>query len=144
MPSPPSSACPPSCSTLARATRGGSPRKGVPFRADAHAFLASLCLSCSHLLLVLLLLPLWLLPLRRASSSSGGLSLSHSATSSSTTSLRNSWVLDSKEKLTEEGFNESGVRWVPLGSVLLTSRASIGYVAIAGTQLTTNQGFASF
>src|SRR5713226_9636312 len=93
MPSPPSSACPPSCSTLARATRGGSPRKGVPFRADAHAFLASLCLSYSHLLLVLLLLPLWLLPLRRASSSSGSLSLSHSARSSSTTSLRNSWEL---------------------------------------------------
>lgn len=51
---------------------------------------------------------------------------------------------DSKEKLTVDGFNESGVRWVPIGSVLLTSRASIGYVAIAGTQLTTNQGFASF
>lgn len=53
-------------------------------------------------------------------------------------------ISDSKEKLTEEGFNESGVRWIPTGSVLLTSRASIGYVAIAGTRLTTNQGFASF
>jgi type I restriction enzyme S subunit len=53
-------------------------------------------------------------------------------------------ISDSREKLTEDGFNESGVRWIPKGSVLLTSRASIGYVAIAGTQLTTNQGFASF
>lgn len=53
-------------------------------------------------------------------------------------------ISDSKEKITEEGFKESGVRWIPEGSVLLTSRASIGYVGIAGTQLTTNQGFASF
>ncbi|MBX5458156.1 MAG: restriction endonuclease subunit S, partial [Thermogemmatispora sp.] len=41
-------------------------------------------------------------------------------------------------------FNSCGVRWVPEGSVLLTSRASIGHVAIAGVRLTTNQGFASF
>ncbi len=40
MPSAPSSACPPSCRALARTTRGGSPRKGTPFRADAHVFLA--------------------------------------------------------------------------------------------------------
>ena len=53
-------------------------------------------------------------------------------------------ISNSREKLTEDGFNESGVRWIPKGSILLTSRASIGYVAIAGTQLTTNQGFASF
>src|SRR5690349_12399479 len=53
-------------------------------------------------------------------------------------------ISDSKEKLTEDGYKESGVRWIPAGSVLLTSRASIGYVAIAGVKLTTNQGFASF
>jgi type I restriction enzyme S subunit len=55
-----------------------------------------------------------------------------------------SFIFDSKEKLTKEGFEASGVRWIPAGSVLLTSRASIGYVAIAGIPLTTNQGFASF
>jgi len=33
---------------------------------------------------------------------------------------------------------------LPPGAVLLTSRASIGYVAVAGKELTTNQGFASF
>ncbi|BCL81705.1 restriction endonuclease subunit S [Ktedonobacteria bacterium brp13] len=55
-----------------------------------------------------------------------------------------SYITTSREKLTREGFNASGVRWIPEGSVLLTSRASIGYVGIAGTQLTTNQGFASF
>jgi type I restriction enzyme S subunit len=51
---------------------------------------------------------------------------------------------DSREHLTEAGFKASGVRWIPEGSILLTSRASIGYTAIAGTCLTTNQGFASF
>jgi len=53
-------------------------------------------------------------------------------------------LADSREKLTETGFNSGGIRWIPEGSVLLTSRASIGFVAIAGTRLTTNQGFASF
>jgi hypothetical protein len=46
MPSPPSSACPPSGSALVPATRDDSPRKGTPFRADAHAFLASVALIC--------------------------------------------------------------------------------------------------
>lgn len=53
-------------------------------------------------------------------------------------------LADSRERLTRQGFDAGGVRWIPAGSVLLTSRASIGYVAIAGTRLTTNQGFASF
>lgn len=51
---------------------------------------------------------------------------------------------DSKEKITELGFENSSTRLIPEGSVLLTSRASIGFVAIAGCELTTNQGFASF
>ena len=50
----------------------------------------------------------------------------------------------SRERITNLGLRKSSARVVPKGSVLLTSRASIGYVAIAGTDLTTNQGFASF
>jgi type I restriction enzyme, S subunit len=50
---------------------------------------------------------------------------------------------DSKEKITEAGLNYSSARIIPKDSVLLTSRASIGFVAIAGCDLTTNQGFAS-
>lgn len=53
-------------------------------------------------------------------------------------------ISDSKEKITESGLHKSSTRIIPKGSVLLTSRASIGYVAIAGCDVTTNQGFASF
>ncbi len=53
-------------------------------------------------------------------------------------------VTDSKERITEAALRKSAARIIPPGSVLLTSRASIGYVAIAGTEVTTNQGFASF
>ena len=53
-------------------------------------------------------------------------------------------ISDSREKITELGLQKSSAKLIPQDAVLLTSRASIGYVAIAGTQVTTNQGFASF
>ena len=53
-------------------------------------------------------------------------------------------VSTSKERITQEGLRKSSARVLPKGSVLMTSRASIGYVAIADTEVTTNQGFASF
>ncbi len=53
-------------------------------------------------------------------------------------------VVDSREKITELGLQKSSAKIVPQGSVLLTSRASIGFVSIAGVPVTTNQGFASF
>ena len=53
-------------------------------------------------------------------------------------------IADSKEKITEFGLQKSSAKIVPRGTVLLTSRASIGFVAIAGRNVTTNQGFASF
>jgi type I restriction enzyme, S subunit len=53
-------------------------------------------------------------------------------------------ISDSKEKITKLGMQKSSARLLPKGTVLMTSRASIGYVAIAGTEVTTNQGFASF
>lgn len=53
-------------------------------------------------------------------------------------------ISDSREKITELGLKKSSAKIVPAGTVLLTSRASIGYVGIAGTEVTTNQGFASF
>jgi type I restriction enzyme S subunit len=49
----------------------------------------------------------------------------------------------SRENITDLGFSKSSARMIPAGSVMLTSRASIGYVGIAGTDVTTNQGFAS-
>lgn len=53
-------------------------------------------------------------------------------------------VADSKEKITQSGLKHSSAKIIPKGAVLLTSRASIGYIAIAGIPLTTNQGFMSF
>ena len=53
-------------------------------------------------------------------------------------------IFDSKEKITALGLKKSSAKIIPQNSVLLTSRASIGYIAIAGTPVTTNQGFASF
>ena len=53
-------------------------------------------------------------------------------------------INNSKEKITDLGLKKSSARIIPKESVLLTSRASIGYVAIAGDEVTTNQGFASF
>src|SRR3990172_1035753 len=41
------------------------------------------------------------------------------------------------------GLANSGARLVPAGSVLLTSRAPVGYLAIAANEIATNQGFRS-
>lgn len=53
-------------------------------------------------------------------------------------------LFDSKERITQDGLRKSSARLLPVGTVMMTSRASIGYVAVAGTELATNQGFASF
>jgi type I restriction enzyme, S subunit len=45
--------------------------------------------------------------------------------------------------ISEQGLSGSGARLLPKGSVLLTSRAPVGYVAIAADPVTTNQGFRS-
>jgi len=52
-------------------------------------------------------------------------------------------IKDSKDKITKLGLKKSSAKIIPKNSVLLTSRASIGYVAIAGTDVSTNQGFIS-
>lgn len=46
--------------------------------------------------------------------------------------------------ISEQGLEDSGARWLPEGTVLFSSRAPIGYVAIASRPVTTNQGFKSF
>ncbi len=45
--------------------------------------------------------------------------------------------------ITSEGLKNSSAKLMPQGSVLLTSRAPIGYIAIANNEVTTNQGFKS-
>ena len=53
-------------------------------------------------------------------------------------------ILNSKEKITQEGLKNSSAILLPPGTVLYTTRATIGKVAIAGVSLATNQGFTNF
>ncbi|WP_446368285.1 restriction endonuclease subunit S [Coleofasciculus sp. G3-WIS-01] len=46
--------------------------------------------------------------------------------------------------LSDKGFSACSATKIPAGSVLFSSRAPVGYVAIAANELTTNQGFKSF
>jgi type I restriction enzyme S subunit len=46
--------------------------------------------------------------------------------------------------ITDEGLANSAAQLLPTGTVLFSSRAPIGYVAIAANPVTTNQGFKSF
>ena len=46
--------------------------------------------------------------------------------------------------ITQRGLESSSARVLPAGTVLFTSRAPIGYVAIAANPIATNQGFKSF
>lgn len=45
--------------------------------------------------------------------------------------------------LTEQGFNSCSTHMLPKGTVLLTSRAPVGYVSVAANDICTNQGFKS-
>jgi type I restriction enzyme S subunit len=50
-------------------------------------------------------------------------------------------VSESKRKITDLGLNKSSATLLPKGTILLTTRATIGQVAIAQEECTTNQGF---
>ena len=53
------------------------------------------------------------------------------------------WISRSSNKITKDGLDNSAARMLPINTVLLSSRAPIGYLALAGKQLCTNQGFKS-
>lgn len=53
-------------------------------------------------------------------------------------------IAHGKRDLTEQGLLGSSAVLLPRGTVLFSSRAPIGYVAIAGNEIATNQGFKSF
>ena len=48
-----------------------------------------------------------------------------------------------ERNISKEGFENSSANLLPKGTVLFTSRAPIGYIAIADVEVTTNQGFKS-
>ena len=53
------------------------------------------------------------------------------------------FIFKGETDITEEGYNSCSTKMLPKGSVLLTSRAPVGAVAIAMKELCTNQGFKS-
>ena len=65
------------------------------------------------------------------------------ATPTDVTALDTLFIERTKEAITENALRESSARLVPAGTVLMTSRATIGYTAIATLPLATNQGFAN-
>ena len=65
------------------------------------------------------------------------------ATPTDVTALAGLAIEKTRETLTETGLGKSSARLVPAGAVLLTSRATIGFTAIAAVPMATNQGFAN-
>ncbi|HON82399.1 MAG TPA: restriction endonuclease subunit S [Methanoregulaceae archaeon] len=57
--------------------------------------------------------------------------------------LKERFVKRGRRDISEIGLSESSAQLLPKGTVLFSSRAPIGYVAIASNSLATNQGFKS-
>ena len=51
------------------------------------------------------------------------------------------WVFRTDRYLTETGFDSASLHMMPIGTVLLSTRAPIGKTAIAGVEMCCNQGF---
>lgn len=51
------------------------------------------------------------------------------------------FLLGTEKKITDEGLKEIGSGLLPVGTLLLSSRAPIGYLAIANIKLAINQGY---
>lgn len=59
------------------------------------------------------------------------------------TNYRKKYISNGERNITQEGLTNSSAKLIPRNSILLTSRAPIGYLAIAENDVTTNQGFKS-
>ena len=53
------------------------------------------------------------------------------------------YIQRGERSITQKGFDSSSCQILPKGSILFSSRAPIGYIAIAANELCTNQGFKS-
>lgn len=62
-------------------------------------------------------------------------------TPSEITKLPTMYIDDSERKITGEGLQNSSAKLLPVGTILLCTRATIGDLAIARKPMTTNQGF---
>ena len=54
------------------------------------------------------------------------------------------YIHDTASHISEEGLSKSAAKLLPSGTVLLTSRATIGETAISTIPMATNQGFSNF
>jgi type I restriction enzyme S subunit len=52
-------------------------------------------------------------------------------------------IHESERRITSAGLKNSGAQLLPPGSVILTTRASVGFAALSTVELCTNQGFQS-
>lgn len=66
------------------------------------------------------------------------------ATPTDVTALNGLYISSTKETVTDTGLLNSSTKLMPPGSVLLTSRATIGFTAVAQVPICTNQGFVNF
>lgn len=62
-------------------------------------------------------------------------------TPSDVTKSSSLYLLDSEKKITEAGLRGSSAKMLPPDAILMTSRASIGFFAVANRPVCTNQGF---
>jgi type I restriction enzyme S subunit len=65
------------------------------------------------------------------------------ATPSDITALKSLALLDTSKKITRTGLERSSAKLLPKNAILMTSRATIGYFAMADFEVCTNQGFIS-
>ena len=59
------------------------------------------------------------------------------------TEIKNGRLNSSNRKITQQGLRNSSAKLLPKGAILITTRATIGEVAISEKECTTNQGFQS-
>lgn len=55
-------------------------------------------------------------------------------------SLREDTLIETRRSITDAGYNSCGTSIAPIGSIILSTRAPIGYLAIAGKAMCANQG----
>jgi len=65
------------------------------------------------------------------------------ATPTDITGLRSRYISDTALTITEEGLKSAGLRLLPPGAILVTSRATVGACAVSTVPMATNQGFAN-
>ena len=65
------------------------------------------------------------------------------ATPTDVTSLKSNFISTTKRSITKAGLSNSAARLLPKHSILITTRATIGEVAINAVPMATNQGFHS-